>query len=690
MKCYQKIAMPAKVLITFLYLKYLEQEIRRADRVKIRRAASIPLVLHDPFFSIWSNADHLYDKDTVHWSGVQQKIRGYIQTDDMRYCFMGDAENHEVIPQKEVDVTATATEYTFENEKLSLRVRFTSPLLLSDPVLVSRPCTYVDFVVKKKTECDVKLIFEVSRDLVTQQLAQVLGGTYHRHGKPGMPDYLYAFMGRAKQLPLGGSGDRVTIDWGYVYLASMEEKAELTYDEEAGKLEWHLKIKEKKCETGLVLAYDDLLSINYFGEWRKAYWTKIYPTIQDAIGAAFADQEEVLEKAGKLDEEIQRVAEEIGGERYAYLCNLSYRQTVAAHKLICDEAGNMIFLSKENDSNGCIGTVDVSYPSMPLFLLYHTEYVKGMLRPVFRFAQCEAWEYDFAPHDVGRYPYAWGQVYGVKRKHVGNPYPKTAGRVRPPFYSYPAGNELYDLNKQMPVEECGNMLIMTAAVCLLEKSAEFAKPYQKLLKKWVQYLVDYGADPGEQLCTDDFAGHLAHNANLSVKAIMGIEAYSMLLGQMDDKKTQGKYHKIAQKMAVEWEKRADAKEHYMLAFGEPETWSLKYNLIWDRLFESGLFSDEVYKKEVSWYVKKTNRYGVPLDSRADYTKSDWICWCAAMAENQEQVKALLNPVADYLEYTPTRIPFGDWYDSVTGAYQQYMGRSVQGGIYMPMLKEKWG
>lgn len=655
--------------------------------MKINKAASVPLVLHDPFFSIWSNADHLYAKDPVHWSGVRHKMQGFIEVDHVRYCFMGAAGNHKVILQTSVDVTATATEYTFENEKLSLRVCFTSPLLLSDPVLVSRPCTYVDFVVEKKTECNVELVFEVSRDLVTQQIAQVLGGTYYRVGKQGTPDYHYAFMGRANQQPLGGSGDRVTIDWGYVYLASAEEEVCFSYDEEAGRLGWHSNVGEKECKTGFVIAYDDLLSINYFGEWRKAYWTKIYPTIQDAIGAALADHEEVLAKAKKLDEEIHSAAKAVGGERYAYLCNLSYRQTVAAHKLICDEAGNMIFLSKENDSNGCIGTVDVSYPSIPLFLLYNTEYVKGMLRPIFRFAEYDVWEYDFAPHDVGRYPYAWGQVYGINRKHAGSLYPRTAGRVRPPFYSYPAGNDIYDLNMQMPVEECGNMLIMVAMVCLLDGSAEFAKPYRETLGKWVQYLVTYGADPGEQLCTDDFAGHLAHNTNLSVKAIMGIEAYAILLGQMGDKKAQKEYHKIAQEMASEWENKADAKDHYMLAFGEPDTWSLKYNLIWDKILKSHLFSEDVYEKELAWYMQKMNQYGVPLDSRKDYTKSDWICWCAAMTDNREQAEKLIAPVATYLENTKTRVPFGDWYDSVTGKYEHFIARSVQGGIYMPIFRK---
>ncbi len=655
--------------------------------MKVERAASIPLILHDPYFSIWSNADHLYDKDTVHWSGYRHKLHGYVKIDNVRYYFMGLSERHEVIPQQSVDVTATSTTYTFENEKLALEVRFTSPLLLSDPLLVSRPCTYVDFKVEKKTECHVEIVIEVARDLVSQRIAQVIGGVYKRAAKGESPEYRYTFMGRANQVPLGGSGDRVTIDWGYVYLAATQKEAEFSYDEEAGRLGWSYVVPTKECETGIVLAYDDLLSINYFGEWRKAYWTKEYPTIQDAVGAAIADRTEVLEKAQKLDEEIYKNALEVGGEDYAFLCSMSYRQVVAAHKLICDDAGNIIFLSKENDSNGCIGTVDVSYPSVPLFFLYDTEYVKGMLRPVFRFAECDVWEDDFAPHDVGRYPYAWGQVYAVKRAHVGSLFPRTEGRVRPPLYAYPAGNDVYDINMQMPVEECGNMLIMMAAIGMLDGNAEFSKQYMDTLDKWVQYLIKYGADPGEQLCTDDFAGHLAHNTNLSIKAIVGIESYAMILKQLGKEEDYVKYHKLAKEMAEDWEKRAAAGDHYMLAFGRPDTWSQKYNMVWDKLFGSELFSQEVYEKELAWYIKKQNQYGTPLDSRMNDTKSDWICWSAAMCEEQGQAKQLIAPVAEYLRKTKSRIPFGDWYDSVTGKYKHFMGRSVQGGIYMPIFRK---
>ncbi len=651
--------------------------------MKIKRAACVPLVTHDPFLSIWSSADQLHDSDTVHWSGALQRLKGWLMVDGKKYVFLGERIGDSCIPQTSLEVTATATEYTFQDDKLELKCRFTSPLLLEDPLLVSRPCSYIDISVHQKMPCEVSVEFAVTSDLVCASKDPLTGfqGKYN--------DFSYAMMGRAVQQPLSGSDDRTTINWGYAYLACREENASVAFDRGGQRLLFQAKPENGKVR--MILAYDDLLSINYFGQWRKAYWTNTYATILDAIGAAFDDREATLRRCDILDREIEEAAAAVGGKKYAYLCNLSYRQSISAHKLITNEAGELIFLSKENASNGCIGTVDVSYPSVPLFLLYGSEYVKGMLRPIFQFAQCPVWEYDFAPHDVGRYPYAWGQVY-ANRLSFGadsdDQYIWASGKsaVYPPTYLYPAGSNVYHPAYQMPVEECGNMLIMTAAVCRKDGSGEFARPYMPLMKKWKNYLVEFGTDPGDQLCTDDFAGHMEHNTNLSVKAIMGIEAYGILCDMLGEPEEGEKHHLLAKEMAASWEQRADAGDHYALAFGSPQTWSLKYNLVWDKLWDTKLFSQQVYDREIAWYVAHCGKYGVPLDSRQVYTKSDWIAWCAAMTE--DQAERLLDPVADYLENTPDRVPFGDWYDTQSGIHHMFVGRSVQGGIFMPLLYNK--
>ena len=651
--------------------------------MKIERAAAVPLAVHDPYFSLWSGADHLYDADPVHWSGMRQQIRGFLNIGTKRYRFMGADPLAEPMEQTGISVTATATEYGFTVPEGELTIRFTTPALADDLTLLSRPCTYIDITVEKRVAGEASVELTVSRDLVSRRDERLIGLCARRKGGTS---FSYAMMGRAFQKPLGDSSDNTSIDWGYVYLASADTPAVTAFDQGAGRLVFREAVTKSRAKLSAILAYDDLLSINYFGQWRKAYWTKDYPDILAAVEAAFADKSETLKKAAVLDRRIESEAKKAGGEDYAFLCVMSYRHTLAAHKLITDESGRVIFLSRENDSNSCIGTVDVSYPSVPLLLLENPELVKGLLRPVYDFAACPVWEYDFAPHDVGRYPYAWGQVYGLKdepSRHDGS-----QGCVFPPFCQYPAGVEIYDHRYQMPVEESGNMAIMTAAVCLSEKDGSFALPYMDILKTWTNYLLTYGEDPGEQLCTDDFAGHLAHNTNLSVKAILGVEAYSILLAMNGREEEAAEYHEKARAMALSWEERADAKDHYRLTFDQEASWSLKYNMVWDRIFGSGLFRQETVSREIAYYKQKTNEFGTPLDSRATYTKSDWILWTAAMAESKKDRESLIAPVAKFLRETDSRYPFSDWYDTVSGSYCHFKGRSVQGGIYMPLLVKK--
>lgn len=653
--------------------------------MKIKRAACIPIITHDPFFSVWSDKDHLNEGDLVHWSGLRQTIRGYIKVNEITYCFMGEAGKIPTIEQTGLEVTANRTMYSFENSWVCLTVTFTSPLLLTDRTLLSRPCTYIDIHTKKKEECTAEVWIEVYSDVVASDGRKVVGcadegdlssaGTMH-----------FASMGAAVQRPLGGSGDNATIDWGYVFLATAEKTGYTGFDADEGKICAGAGLTDNG-ETCFIIAYDDLCSINYFGQWRKGYWTREYKSIYDAIAAAVEDHDATIDQVRKFDADLEKKAKNLLGEDYVYLVDLSYRQAIAAHKLIEDEEGNLIFLSKENDSNGCIGTVDVSYPSVPLFLLYDPEFVKGMMRPIFRFADTQVWRADYAPHDVGRYPYAWGQRYGLVSENGNFTYAGHDGDVYPPFFEYVGKTDIYEFDQQMPVEECGNMLIMTAAVCLKDGSAEFAIPYLETLKKWSSYLLKYGLDPGNQLCTDDFAGHLAHNANLAVKAIMGIESLSqiMKLNGVQNLDESARLHAIAKEMAGKWEKMAEAGDHYVLAYGEKESFSLKYNLIWDKLFGSELFSDEVFTKEEACYLRKLNEYGVPLDSRKSYTKSDWILWCTSLFQDRGQAEQMIKPVAHYLAMTTTRFPFSDWYDTITGKYCGFKGRSVQGGIFMPLL-----
>src|SRR5436190_5334985 len=246
---------------------------------------------------------------------------------------------------------------------------------------------------------------------------------------------------------------------------------------------------------------------------------------------------ELMKRARAFDEELQQDLTKAGGAKYAQICSLAYRQCFAAGKFVADANGKPLQFCKENHSNGCISTSDVFYPMSPQFFLFGPSLAKSFLVPFMNYAASDRWRFPFAPHDLGTYPKANGQVYG--------------------------GGE-HNERDQMPVEESGNLLILLAAVAQIEGNPGFAKLYWKQLAQWAEYLKAKGFDPENQLCTDDFAGHLAHNVNLSAKAIIGLGSFAKLCelrgraeksGELNAKAQE--YFRVARGFAERWVREAD-------------------------------------------------------------------------------------------------------------------------------------
>ena len=638
------------------------------------RLPAIPIMTFDPYISVWMPADTLTGADTEHWCGQKLPIRGKISIDGKAYRFLGLGDESEM-KLTGIDVTPLSTRARYEADGVTLSISFTVPFLPDDPDRASTPVCLIaqEIASIDGKKHDVKLSLSFSDRLC-----------YNSEEKPEIRAYPLPYedlnmleIGQTIQKILCHSGDSVTIDWGYLCLGSND--ASLSYGEDGLKAEFALTAEKETKRLRLLAGYDDIASILYFGTPCKCWYARNGETLTGAMRKTAACFGELLSRCDALDKELMRRAQEIGGEDYVKLVSASWRQVFAAHKLAADPNGEMVFISKENNSNGCAGTVDVSYPSTPLFIEFCPELVNAMCRPVMKFARTDVWKnYDFAPHDVGRFPIVTGQVYG-------NDGTMDIGRkpgYQPPFYLMPAKPERYRLERQMPVEESGNMLIMLYAAVSRGADKRLALESLDLCDKWVKYLIDFGADPGEQLCTDDFAGHMAHNVNLAAKAMVGIACYGRLLNILG--RDGESYLAKAKELAKSWLERAKAEEGTYLTF-EKQGWSMKYNLAWAKALGLGLLNDEFYAEETASYLKHINEFGLPLDNRATYTKSDWELWCAAMADDGKVRAAIIAPVVRYLEKTPDRVAFSDWYDTVTSKHVQFKARSVQGGIFMPFL-----
>jgi hypothetical protein len=658
----------------------------------VLRPPAVPLVTHDPYLSVWSMNDKLTDDRTKHWTGARNGMGGMARIDGKTYRLMGQWDKSpQAMRQTKLEILPTRTIYHFEEGGVRLTLTFLSPLLPHDLEVMSRPVSYLTWEARA-TDAQphqVSVYFDCTAEWVVNQPHDAVIASRHKVG-----DLRVLSFGSQQQPVLAKSGDDLRIDWGYLYLAlppsigegggeviaasrtaresfaaggTLPDTDDLRMPRPARD---EMPVLAATINLGavsaapvsryLMLAYDDMFSVEYFHRRLRPFWRRNGAGADALLKTARQDYQSLTRQCEAFDQELMADLARVGGAQYAQLAALAFRQTIAAHKLAADLDGSPLFFSKENFSNGSIGTVDITYPSAPFFLLLNPTLLKAQITPILDYAQTPRWKFPFAPHDLGTYPLANGQTYG--------------------------GGEKTEEN-QMPVEECGNMLLLAGAVAKVEGHAKYAEKYWPLLTKWAEYLGAKGLDPENQLSTDDFAGHLAHNTNLSLKAILALGSYAMMAEMLTKRSEAAAYRKLAQGMVEKWMQMADDGDHYRLAFDKPGTWSQKYNLVWDKLLDLKLFPPAVARREIAFYKTKQNAYGLPLDNREQYTKLDWIVWTATMAESENDFQAFIEPVFKFINETPDRVPLTDWYWTQDAKHRGFQARSVVGGVYIKMLSD---
>jgi Domain of unknown function (DUF4965)/Domain of unknown function (DUF5127)/Domain of unknown function (DUF1793)/Domain of unknown function (DUF4964) len=657
------------------------------------RPPAVPLIANSPYFSVWSMSDRLTDDVTRHWTGTAQSISGLVRIDGKPYRIIGDEpDDVPAAGQRKIQVLPTRTIYEFQAAGVAIVLTFLTPVLPSDLDTMSRPVTYLTWTVQSNDGAGhtVSLYFDASGQLAVDSSAQQVVASRFKFG-----GITALRVGSQEQPILQKAGDFIRIDWGYLYVvtppsagtdqiitnrrAARDGFARTglipTDDAETPRPagDWDGPTLAYRFDLGMVgstavsryvvLAYDEGFSMQYLDRWLRPYWRRKGATIASLLEESMRDYQRLMDRCRQFDEELVADLGRVGGEDYARMAALAYRESFAAQSLAVDYDGTPLSFPKENSSCGCVSTVDVIYPAAPILLLFNTTLLKASMTPVLTYAETYHWPFRWAPHDLGIYPLANG-------------------------HDYPANVDLNSVEGHMPVEESANMILMAAAIAKADGNPDYAAKYWSLFSTWANYLKEKGLDPERQIVTDDFTGPLAHNANLSVKAISALGAYASLCDMLGKEPEAASYRSLAQQYVKQWLSMAADGDHFRLAFDQPGTWSQKYNLIWDKVLGLNLFPAEAMRTEIAFYKKKQNTYGLPLDSRARYTKLDWLLWTATLADNPAEFAALFSPAYKFANETPDRVPLTDFYDTDTGKHRYFQARSVVGGVFIKLLTDE--
>jgi hypothetical protein len=392
-------------------------------------------------------------------------------------------------------------------------------------------------------------------------------------------------------------------------------------------------------------------------------WKSYFADDLEALAFFHEEYSEYSQVSTTLDDQIREDSIAAAGQDYATLTTMATRQAFAATQLVGTEDKHYLFL-KEISSNGNTQTIDVIYPASPIFYYTNPELVRLLLDP------------HFENQESGHYPNKWAI------HDLGTHYPNATGHAD--------GND-----EHMPLEECGNNIIMVLAYVQRSGDSDYVKQHYTILKQWAEYLVEDSLYPAEQLSTDDFAGHLVNQTNLALKGIIGIEAMSQLSSLVGETADAQNYTTIAHDYISKWQtlgiNNASSPPHAILNYGNSSTWGLLYNLYNDKLLNTNLVPQEVYDMQSAFYPTVQEKYGVPLDTRNRYyTKSDWELFCAAIASDETR-DMFISDLAKWVNETPTSKPFTDLYQTNDGSFPpgiEFKARPVMGGLFALLLLEQ--
>ncbi|KAL3453954.1 hypothetical protein BJX65DRAFT_301757 [Aspergillus insuetus] len=660
------------------------------------RPPAIPLAVKSPYLSTWlsagsngGNGGYLAGEWPTFWEGQVTGWTGLVRVDGQVYTWMG-LPGSTTVNQTAYEYTSTKSIFTMHvGDMVELKITFLSPITPNDLRRQSLVFSYLDVGV---TSLDgephqVQVYTDISAEWASGDRSAIAQWDY------GVTSNGIAYHKIHRQTPLPFSESRDQAEWGDWYWAT-NDGASLTYQAGAdisvrrafasnGRLsntndanyraisnEWpvfgfahDLGFIQSTASVLFSIGLAQSEAVQYTGNSDTlapvpSLWTSYFSSALEALDFFHHDYLDSNALSSTLDDRIAQDSLAAAGQDYLTITSLSTRQAFAATQLTGTIESPYIFM-KEISSNGNMNTVDVIFPAHPIFLYTNPELLKLLLRPHFEIQESGHYPNSYAMHDIGSH------------------YPNATG--------HPNGND-----EPMPLEECGNMVIMALAYAQKSRDTEYLEQHYDKLRAWTNYLIDDALYPANQISTDDFAGPLANQTNLALKGIIGIEAMSViaeLTGHSEDASNLTAY---AHDYIDRWQSlgiaHSAAQPHTTLSYGSDDSHGLLYNLYSDRELGLNLVPQSVYDMQSDFYPTVQQTFGVPLDTRHQYTKGDWELFTAAVASTSTR-DMFIKPLAEWINQTPTNRALTDLYDTVTGDYPQitFIARPVMGGAFALLL-----
>ncbi|MCW2637726.1 MAG: hypothetical protein JWP76_32, partial [Dactylosporangium sp.] len=653
------------------------------------RPPAVPLAVRSPYLTTWLPGDSLPGAWPTFWAGAVTAITGIARVDGTPYVFMGaPTGGYAVAAQTALATTATRSIYTIDAGPVTLTVTFFSPV---DPANLQRQSVPMSYLTVTVTSRDggghqVSMYLDISGEWAhgdrSQLLSwgqQIVGGQNVLTCTPARPTVLGEMNDQASWGTVVWATDNVSgLTWqtgaDVAVRANAASNGSLsntndTRQPRAISDNWPVFGFNRDLGTvgaaptaPLVFSIGHVRTpaVSYLGAQLDPWWRTYWPDWQSMLGWFRADLDAALATGAAVDSSINdRARQAVGGgsigDRYAAICSLALRQAFAGTELV-DHGGTPWAVLKEISSNGDFSTVDVMYPVFPAYLHLSPRYLEMVLAPIFDYVENHGYPKAFAPHDLGTYPNAFGHIN--------------------------SGEE------DMPVEESANMLIMTAAILdrmPVARASAYGNQHYRILHQWADYLVANLPDPGNQNQTDDFTGFIAHSVNLALKGIVGIAAMAKVAAAVGNTSDRDFYAAKARAYIASWVAMGQNSNssHLKLTYdGADSSWSLKYNGYPDRLLNTNLVPPAVAAEEAAWYLQNQHPYGILLDPRNQYTKTDWELWTAGfLAAYPDARDVLIDKAYTFANTSGSRVPFTDWYDTNSGNQVGFADRPVIGGLF---------